>query len=96
MGFLMIFTKIIDIYECSLPSNGVRKLLDGLDPYKASGPDSVSARLLKECSHVITDGIFLLFNAFLSQGKVCFKFSEIIGQSFQVNSRLYASCQFST
>lgn len=30
--------------------NGVRKLLDGLDPYKASGPDGASVRLLKECS----------------------------------------------
>lgn len=50
--------------------NGVRKLLDGLGPYKASGPDGVSARLLKECSGVITKGLVLLFNASLSQGKI--------------------------
>ena len=53
-----------------ITANGVRKLLEGLDPYKASGPDGVSARLLKECSRAVTDGFVLLFNASLSQGKI--------------------------
>ena len=53
-----------------ITANGVRKLLEGLDPYKASGPDGVSARLLKECSRTVTHGFVLLFNASLSQGKI--------------------------
>ena len=58
------------IEKLIITSNGVRKLLEDLNPYKASGPDDVSARLLKECASVITDGLVLVFRASLHQGKI--------------------------
>ena len=53
-----------------ITSNGVRKLLEGLYPYKTSRPDGVSARLLKECANVITDGLVLVFRTSLTEGRI--------------------------
>ena len=50
--------------------NGILKLLKGLDPSKASGPDGVSTRILKECSDEIADALLLVFTASLKQGKI--------------------------
>ena len=38
-----------DIPAISVTLNGVIKLLQNLKPYKASGPDKIPTRLLKEC-----------------------------------------------
>ena len=46
---------------------GVRSLLTKLNPQKASGPDNISARILKECAEVIADALVLLFNAAMKQ-----------------------------
>jgi len=50
--------------------DGVSHLLQELDPHKASGPDDISARFLKETSTSITPAISLIFNASLAQGKL--------------------------
>ena len=39
-----------DIPAISVTLNGVIKLLQNLKPYKASGPDKIPTRLLKECA----------------------------------------------
>ena len=49
---------------------GVDKLLQQLNPHKATGPDEVSSRLLKETSHQVAPALTLLFQASLNQGKV--------------------------
>jgi hypothetical protein len=43
--------------------NGVRKLLEALNPHKASGPDQISSRFLKEMSSVIAPALTLIFQA---------------------------------
>jgi len=50
--------------------NGILRLLKGLDQTKASGPDGVSTRILKECSDEIADTLVPLFTASLKQGKI--------------------------
>ncbi|MCG8046535.1 MAG: reverse transcriptase family protein, partial [Candidatus Thiodiazotropha endolucinida] len=55
----------IDIQE-----QGVKKLLDGLNPRKASGPDNISARILKDCSASLTPILTLIFRQSLHEGRV--------------------------
>ena len=50
--------------------NGVRKLMQGLNPHKASGPDSISSRFLKEMAHPLSPALALIFQASLDQGRV--------------------------
>ena len=50
--------------------NGVRKLLDRLNPHKSSGPDDLSARVLKECSAEISPVLACIFNQSLAQDRV--------------------------
>ena len=40
--------------------NGVRKLLQGLKPHKATGPDEISSRFLKEMASPITQALTLI------------------------------------
>jgi hypothetical protein len=47
---------------------GVIKLLKNLKPHKATGPDGIPARLLKEIAEEIAPAITLLFQASLDQG----------------------------
>ena len=42
------------------------KLLDGLNVHKASGPDGLNARVLKECSNEISTKLALIFNESLA------------------------------
>ena len=60
-------TQINDII---VTKNGIVKLLKDLDPHKASGPDGIGAKTLKECADQVADGLVLLFNASLNQGKI--------------------------
>ena len=50
--------------------NGILKLLKQLDPTKASGPDGISTRMLKECCNEVVEALVLIFSASLKQGKV--------------------------
>ena len=49
---------------------GITKLLRNLNPHKASGPDGVPARLLKETAEEIAPAISILFQTSLDQGSV--------------------------
>ncbi|XP_066931249.1 uncharacterized protein [Clytia hemisphaerica] len=60
--------KIIN--DIIITKNGVAKLLKELNPFKASGPDGIGARILKESADQVADGLTLLFNASLKQGKI--------------------------
>ncbi|XP_072018350.1 uncharacterized protein [Amphiura filiformis] len=53
-----------------ITNQGIVKLLKNLNPYKASGPDGVPARLLKETAEEIAPAISLLYQASLDQGSV--------------------------
>ena len=44
--------------------------MDGPNVHKASGPDGLNARVLKECSNEISPILALIFNEFLAQGDV--------------------------
>ena len=50
--------------------NGVMKLLRGLKPHKATGPDEISSRFLKEMSSPITPALTLIYQASLEQGQI--------------------------
>ena len=56
--------------EISVSCTGVEKLLRQINPNKASGPDEVPARVLKECSHELAPLITILFNKSLLEGKI--------------------------
>ena len=52
--------------EITVDPKGVDKLLDGLNVYKAPGPDGLNARVLKECSTQISPILALNFRIFSS------------------------------
>ena len=56
--------------EITVDPKGVFKLLNGLNINKASGPDGLSARVLKECSSEIAPILALIYNESLAQGTV--------------------------
>ena len=46
----------------------VNTLLGVVDPFKATGPDGIPPKSLKELAYVLTPSLALLFNAPLKQG----------------------------
>ena len=56
--------------EINITIQGVEKLLSGLDPNKATGPDGISPRILKELSHEIAPSLAIIFNKSLDSGTV--------------------------
>ena len=56
--------------DITVDPNGVFKLLNGLNINKASGPDCLSARVLKECCFEIAPILALIYNESLAQGTV--------------------------
>ena len=56
--------------EITVDPKGVLKLLNILNIHKASGPDGLSARVLKECSSEISPMLALIYNESLAQGTV--------------------------
>ena len=68
------FPSISEIIDLRLSSTRVtfadiRLILDNLDSNKATGPDEISGRILKECARELTPSITKLCNLSLSQGK---------------------------
>ena len=59
-----------EMAEITITENGVRKLLQKLDGHKATGPDDIPARLLKETAAETTHMLTTLFQASLHQGKL--------------------------
>ena len=54
--------------DIHISTSGVLKLLQNLNPSKASGPDNLSPRVLKELSCVLADPLARLFRKSLSSG----------------------------
>ena len=59
-----------DMEQITVTDEGVRKLLQKSNPRKASGPDMVPARLLKECSEELSPILTIIFNKSLQTGTV--------------------------
>lgn len=53
-----------------IKENGVKKILEGLNPHKASGPDEISSSFLKEIAPSISPTLTLIFQASYHQGIV--------------------------
>ena len=58
-----------DAPEINVHPNGVKKLLRNLKPHKATGPDDISPRFLKEMAEPLTPILTLIFLASLKQGQ---------------------------
>ena len=48
----------------------IKKILSGLDANKASGPDNLSSRILKECATVLAPSLTLLFEMRFASGHI--------------------------
>ena len=59
-----------DMPSITVTSPGVEKLLHNLSPHKATGPDSISARLLKELSTELAPALTFIFQMSLDAGCV--------------------------
>ena len=56
--------------EIGVDTNGVRKLLEGLNPHKASGPDAIPPRVLKEAASELAPALSHIFQRSLESGQV--------------------------
>ena len=54
----------------NITTNGIRKLLKNLNPYKAQGPDNLSPRILKELADEISPLLQLIYTKSLDTGEV--------------------------
>ena len=63
-----IYTPKMQFIDISI--EGVDQLLQGLSPNKASGPDEISPKILKELHHEIAPILTLIFNLSLETGVV--------------------------
>ena len=59
-----------DMLPFNITCEGVLKLLKGLKPHKAAGPDNLKPLVLKEIAAEITPSLTLIFQASLHQGKL--------------------------
>ena len=72
------FTSFPDIQDSGIPdlpdiiinSEGVEKLLNNINPNKASGPDAVPAKILQECAVSIAPVLTKIFQKSLDTGSV--------------------------
>ena len=56
--------------DISINVSGVHKLLSDLNPFKATGPDAISARFLKETANELAPMLTCLFNQSLTTGDI--------------------------
>ena len=59
-----------DVPAFEIGTAGVKKLLRGLKPHKASGPDNIPTRFLKEAANELAPALCLILTASLNQGYV--------------------------
>ena len=59
-----------DMPDIEVTRVGVTKLLKNLKPHKSTGPDGISAKVLKETADQISPAVTLLFQASLRQGRI--------------------------
>jgi hypothetical protein len=58
------------VTDITVQRNGALKFLQNLNPHKATGPDEISSRLLKETAHQLAPALTLMSQASLNQGTV--------------------------
>jgi hypothetical protein len=58
------------MFHNKFKSEGVEKLLKNLDPSKATGPDEIPARILKEYAHEFAPYLASFYNISISIGEV--------------------------
>jgi hypothetical protein len=63
-------TPFPDVPSFTIGEEGTRKLLANLDPHKATGPDSIPTKFLKDFAQELAPVLTLLFSASLDQGEV--------------------------
>ena len=63
-------TPYPDMEEIQVDEDGTRKLLQKTNPRKATGPDNIPARILKECASELAPILTTIFNRSLHEGKV--------------------------
>ena len=56
--------------EINVTNNGVEKLLKNIDANKATGPDEISARILKEFAPQLSPLLTNIFNKSIQEGEV--------------------------
>ena len=56
--------------DINITASGVLKLLRNINPTKATGPDTIPGRILKELATEITPALTLIFKASLHQGEI--------------------------
>ena len=56
--------------DISINVSGVHKLLSDLNPFKATGPDAISARFLKVTANELAPMLTCLFNQSLTTGDI--------------------------
>jgi hypothetical protein len=59
-----------DMPSFTIGVEGVRKLLADLDPHKATGPDNIPTKFLKDNAEGLAPALTLLFSATVTQGEV--------------------------
>ena len=59
-----------DMAEIIVTEEGVRRLLVKTNPHKASGPDQIPARILKECAEELTPILTIFFQKTLDEGQL--------------------------
>ena len=81
-----------DIISLNIDTRGVLTLLQNLQAHKASGPDQIPARLLKEFSEELAPLLTLLFQASIHQSLVPLnsKHAKISCQSLRKETDLFA------
>ena len=58
------------VHPIVVSRKGVLKLLQDINPHKATGPDDIPGRLLKTLSDEVVDILCMIFQASLDQGKI--------------------------
>ena len=58
------------IDDIKISEQRVRKLMENLSPYKAGGPDGISARVLRELAEELAPALTIIFQLSLSTGIV--------------------------
>ena len=59
-----------DMHKFTIHTTGIEKLMKGLNPHKAQGPDNIPTRFLKDYATELAPCLTLIFSASLQQGKI--------------------------
>jgi hypothetical protein len=68
-GYTCVTSQYNETPQITITQNGVYKLLHGLKQHKATGPDEISTKFLKEMVAPVTPALTFIFQASLNQGQ---------------------------